>query len=247
MSEIKPICAVVKELLKQNKLTDLDIAKELKMSEANIKRIFSTHNFTLERLEAICNIMKMSLTDLFQIIEKQKVLPTKLTEEQEKVLSSDTKLLLVAVCTRDSWSVQDIITHYQISEHECIQLLAKLDQLNIIQLLPENEYKLLIDPDFRWSPDGPIEKFIGTEVIREFMSSRFGGENSFRFYMRGTYSQSSIDIIQHKLNELTKDVAMLNRDDAILPLEHRQHVGLLVAMRPWEVARFARLRHPDTH
>ncbi|MCP3672850.1 MAG: helix-turn-helix transcriptional regulator, partial [Gammaproteobacteria bacterium] len=108
MSEIKQISRTLKELLRQNKLTYRDVARQLEMSEANIKRIFSTDNFSLERLESICNIMKISLSDLFQIIEKQKVLPTKLTEKQEEVLSSDTKLLLVAVCTRDSWTIEEI-------------------------------------------------------------------------------------------------------------------------------------------
>jgi len=74
------------------------------------------------------------------------------------------------------------------------------------------------------------------------MTSGFKGENNFRFYLRGTYSQSSIDIIMRKLNQLTKEAALLNQEDAKLPLENRRHMGLLMAMRPWEFSLFEQLR-----
>jgi DNA-binding Xre family transcriptional regulator len=223
-------------------MTYKDVAQHLSMSEANIKRIFSTQSFSLDRLEEMCGLINMSLSDLFLIAEKQSDQLTQLTIEQEQELVSDNKLFLVAVCVRDSWSFAEIINYYQVTKHECIRLMAKLDKLKILQLLPDNEYKLLIAQDFKWIPNGPLERYISKEVIAQFITDRFQGDNSFRFYLRGTYSQSSIDIIQRKLNQLTKEAALLNQEDAILPLENRQHMGLLVAMRPWELSLFAGLR-----
>jgi len=242
MSQIAQISTTLKKLLRQQNVTYKEIAQHLSMSEANIKRIFSTRSFSLDRLEEICNIINISLSDLFLIAEKQQDQLTQLTVEQEKELVSDTKLFLVAVCVRDAWPFKEIIRHYQLTEHECIRLLAKLDKLKMIQLLPNNEYKLLIAQDFRWIPDGPLEQYMASEVISQFMASGFNDEHSFRFYLRGTYSPSSIEIIQRKLNQLTKEAALLNQEDAKLSLDSRKHIGLLVAMRPWELSRFAQLR-----
>ncbi|WDD99381.1 helix-turn-helix domain-containing protein [Thalassomonas actiniarum] len=242
MSQIKQISSTLKKLLRQQNITYKEIARHLSMSEANIKRIFSTHSFSLERLEEICNIINISLSDLFLIAQKQQDQLTQLTIEQEQQLVSDTKLFLVAVCVRDAWPFREIIRHYQITELECIRLLARLDKLKMIQLLPNNEYKLLIAQDFRWIPDGPLEQYMAREVISQFMASGFNSEHSFRFYLRGTYSQSSIEIIQRKLNQLTKEAALLNQEDAKLSLDSREHIGLLVAMRPWELSRFAQMR-----
>ena len=242
MSQIKEISVTLKKLLRQKHITYKDIALQLAMSEANIKRIFSTQSFSLERLEQICHLINISLSDLFLITQKQETQISQLTVEQEKELITDTKLFLVAACVRDSWKFSEIISHYQITEHECIRLLAKLDKLKMIQLLPNNAYKLLVAQEFRWIPDGPLEQNIASEVFGEFMNSRFKSENSFRFYLRGTYSQSSIDIIQHKLDQVSKEAATLNQKDAELPLDSRQHIGVLVAMRPWELARFSKLR-----
>ena len=132
MSEINQISNTLKDLLRQQNVTYKDIAKDLSMSEANIKRIFSNESFSLDRLEDICGIINISLSDLFLIIDKQKELQTQLTVEQETQLISDTNVFLVGVCVRDSWTFDEILEHYEISEHDCIRALAKLDKLKMI-------------------------------------------------------------------------------------------------------------------
>ena len=242
MSQIKQITTTLKQLLKQHKITYRMIADELDMSEANIKRVFATNSFSLERLEQICNIINLALSDLFTLSEKQQLQLTELTLEQEQELIENPKLLLVAVCVRDYWRFEEIIEHYDIDVHECIRLMAKLDKIKLIQLLPNNNYKLLIAQDFRWIKNGPLERFMEKEVLSRFMASKFDGKDCFRFYLRGRYSQSSIDIIQRKLNLITKEAAELNIEDSNLPLEKRKHMGMLFAMRPWEPSLFEQFR-----
>ncbi len=242
MSQISQVNKTLKQLLRQQQLTYKDIAAKLEMSEANIKRIFSTQSFTLQRLEQLCDILQMSLSDLFALTEKQVQQISQLSTEQENELLADPKLLLVAVCVRDSWKFDEIIEYYDIDKHQCIQLLARLDKLKIIDLLPNNHFKSLIAQDFRWIPGGPLEKFMEQEVLVKFMAPKQNEKWLFRFYLRGRYSQTSIDIIQRKLNQLTKEAAVLNVEDADLPLNKRQQIGLLMAMRPWEPSLFENMR-----
>lgn len=245
MSQIKQIANTLKQLLKQHKITYRIIAQELAMSEANIKRVFATNSFSLERLEQICNIINLTLSDLFSLSEKQQQQLTELTLEQEQELIENPKLLLVAVCVRDYWRFEEIIEHYDIDVYECIRLMAKLDKIKLIQLLPNNNYKLLIAQDFRWIKNGPLEQFMEKEVLSRFMASSFDGKDCFRFYLRGRYSQSSVEIIQRKLNQITKEAAALNIEDSDLPLEKRKHMGMLFAMRPWEPSLFEQFRRPQ--
>lgn len=244
MSQIKQVTETLKLLLKQRKLTYRDVAKQLKMSEANVKRLFASRSFSLQRLEELCQILQLSLSDLFTMVEKTEEQLTELTLEQEQELIDNPKLLLVAVCVRDAWSFDDIIEHYDIDQFEAIRLMAKLDKINLIQLLPNNNYKLLIAQDFRWIKNGPLERFMETEVMNRFMASKFDGEDSFRFYLRGRYSQGSITVIQRKLNQITKEAAQLNLEDASLPINKRKHMGILFAMRPWEPSLFEQFRKP---
>ncbi|GAB5381048.1 MAG: helix-turn-helix transcriptional regulator [Aliiglaciecola sp.] len=242
MSQISQISATLKNLLKQQQLTYRDVASKLEMSEANIKRIFSTNSFTLERLEEICDLLQINLSDLFLITQQQVEKLTQLSQEQENQLLSDPKLLLVAVCVRDGWTFDELIEHYDIDQYECTRLLAKLDKLKIINLLPNNHYKLLIAQDFRWIPGGPLEKFMEQEVMVKFMAPKKDEQWNFRLYIRGRYSQTSIEIIQRKLNQLTKEASELNQEDSSLPLDQRQHMGILMAMRPWEPSLFENMR-----
>lgn len=242
MSQITTLCDTLKQLLKARNITYKDLAQALDLSEANIKRVFSSQSFTLERLEQICGLLELSLSDLFLLNTQKEHRLTQLTQEQEEELIADKKLLLVAVCARDGWSFNDMITHYQISEHECIRLLARLDKLKMLQLLPGNKYKLLIAQNFRWIPGGPLERFMNRDVIVEFMEGDFSQEQAFRFYMRGSYSAASAAIIKNRLNQLTQEAAALNQADAKLPLDKRQHLGLLLAMRPWELKMFEAMK-----
>jgi len=246
LSQIKQVANTLKQLLKQQKMTYRLVAQELAMSEANIKRVFATNNFSLERLEQICNVINLSLSDLFALSEKQQQQLTELTLEQEQELIENPKLLLVAVCVRDYWRFEEIIEHYDFDLHECIRLMAKLDKIKLIQLLPNNNYKLLIAQDFRWIKNGPLERFMEKEVLTRFMASSFDGDDCFRFYLRGRYSQSSVEIIQRKLNQITKDAAELNIEDSDLPLDKRKHIGMLFAMRPWEPSLFEQFKRLTT-
>lgn len=242
MSQITSLCDTLKHLLKSRNITYKDLAQALDLSEANIKRIFSSQSFTLERLEQICGLLELSLSDLFLLNTQKEHRLTQLTQEQEEELIADKKLLLVAVCARDGWSFNDMITHYHIGEHECIRLLARLDKLKMLQLLPGNKYKLLIAQNFRWIPGGPLERFMNRDVIVEFMEGDFSQEQAFRFYMRGSYSAASAAVIKNRLNQLTQEAAALNQADAKLPLDKRQHLGLLLAMRPWELKMFEAMK-----
>jgi transcriptional regulator with XRE-family HTH domain len=245
MSQIKLISDTLKLLLKQQQITYKDIAKHLKMSEANVKRVFSNEQFSLQRLEQICEIIHLSLCDLFILVEQQQPLLSQLNEAQERELMNNSKLFLVAVCVRDGWSFTEIIDQYTISEHECIQLLARLDKLNMIQLMPNNKYKLLIAQDFKWIPGGPLETFIEKQVLGKFLEGDFNQPDSFRFYLRGTYSDATITLIQRRLHQLTKEVASLNQQDNELPLTQRRSVGLLMAMRPWQLGLFNSLKREN--
>ena len=242
MNELTEIFATLKQVLKQQNLTYKALAAKLEMSEANVKRMFSQQQCTLSRLEEICHIAGLRLSDLFVLVENNKHKLVNLTEEQEKELIANPKLFLAAACLRDGWSYEDIIKSYDIDEFECIRLMARLDKLKIIQLLPNNQYKMLISQDFHWIPNGPLERFMAQNGIPQFLNGNFLGDDSAKIYIRGTFSPASIDIIKTKLQLLKKEAALLNQEDTQLPISKRQHVGILLALRPWELPLFKSLR-----
>jgi len=232
----------LKRALKQQGLTYADVASRLAMSEANVKRMFAAKRFTLDRLEAICKIMQLELSDLFQLYEESRQKINHLTEEQEEDLVSDAKLLLVAVSVRNRLTFEEIVANYQISESECIRCLARLDRLKLIDLLPNNRIKLRIDDDFRWLPNGPIDRFFEKQIKNQFLKSQFTGEHEKRLFLFGLVGDTAAQIMMNKMQALSKEFMDLHRADAQLPLEKRHNIGVMIAMRPWELGVFEPLR-----
>lgn len=242
MAQTAALIETLKQALKTNRLTYAEVARRLDMSEANVKRMFATKRFSLDRLEEVCQLMQMELTDLFILYEESRQRITQLTKEQEEELIKETKLLLIAVSVRNRLSFEEIISNYAIKETECIQALARLDRLKIIDLLPGNRIKLRIDEDFRWLPNGPIERYFEKQVQSHFLKSGFQGEQKQRLFLFGLLSDASVEVLNNKLLALAKEFGELHRQDAKLPLGKRSNFGLMLAMRPWELEAFKPLR-----
>lgn len=242
MAQTEALIDTLKQALKNQRVTYSDVAEKLDMSEANVKRMFATKRFTLERLEDVCRLIQLELSDLFQLYEESRKRITTLTKQQEKELISDTKLLLVAVSVRNRLTFEDIVSNYDISNTECIRHLAKLDKLKIIDLLPNNRIRLRIDEHFHWLPDGPIERFYEKQIQNQFLKSTFSGELDQRRFLFGLLSDASTQIMHNKIRLLAKEFAELHRHDADLSLEKRHNIGFMLALRPWDLDVFVPLQ-----
>lgn len=244
MSQIKAVVDTLKRVLKARGLTYADVARALGISEASVKRLFSAgmEAMTLARLEAVCVLVGMTLGELLHETEMAKTQIAHLTPEQEVEVVADLRLLLVAICARNGWRFQDIVREYVISEPECVRLLVRLDRLGLLELQPGNRIRLRVAKDFRWLPGGPIERFFERSVQREFLEGDFDSDPALRLYVSGPLSAGSVEGLRRRLHRLAVEFAELEAEDAAQPLSARQNVGLLVAMRPWELGAFQALR-----
>ena len=138
MSQIVAVVDALKRALKARKLTYAQVARELKMSEASVKRMFSSQHFTLERFEQICQFAGLGLTELAREVDSEKNYIVHLTLEQEREVVGNMRLFLVAVCALNHMSLEQILGIYDIPKTECIQLLLKLDRIKFLELMPNN-------------------------------------------------------------------------------------------------------------
>ncbi len=234
MEGTERLIATLKLALKEKKLTYGEVATGLDMSEANVKRMFSANRITIDRVEAICRLLEMELSDLFNMYEDSRKKISHLTVEQEQELVADTKLLFAAVCVRNHLSFQDIISHYSVEESELIQSLAKLDRIKIIDLLPNNRIKLRVAENFHWIPHGPIEKFYEKNIEREFLKGGFDHTDNPRMFFSGLVSENSRVILLESMKSLSDEFHQLQKRDSELPIDKRINIGVLVALREWE-------------
>ena len=242
MSQVTALLKTLRRELKAQGFTYADIAVQLRLSESSIKRMFSESKLSLERLDALCQVAGLEISDLTQKMSEERKRIDMLTEQQEREVAEDSKLLLVAICVLNLWTFKEVIEAYKLTEHECVQLLAKLDRLKVIELLPLNRFRLSVANDFRWIPNGPIQRFFRTEVQPDFMKSTFSGPGEKMVFRNGMLSRGSNATMMKKVEKLVAEFKELHDEDAGLPLKERFGSSVLVAMRPWELEHFRKLR-----
>lgn len=239
MAQTSLIINTLKKTLKSHGKTYADIAKHLKLSEASIKRMFAQQSFSLNRLDDICHIMDMEITDLIQQVNEATAHQiSELSDEQEKELVSDLALLVVTISVINHWTMDDILSAYGFSEAECIQLLAKLDRLNIIELLLNNKIKIKISPNFKWRKNGHIQRFFRNNIEAEFFNSKFGLPQEKLVVLNGMLSHESNAIFQRKLDRLAREFNEMTKDDSTLPMEQRFGYTSVLAVRDWRFSVF---------
>jgi DNA-binding Xre family transcriptional regulator len=242
MAQSKDLAAALKTALKAQRLTYAGVAKGLGLSEASVKRLFASGNFTLQRLEQICAMLHMEISDLSELAVEQAPKFTALTPAQEEALLSAPKLLLMAYLVLSHWRFGEIIAVFAISETEAISLLAQLDRLGLIQLLPGNRIKLLTTPNFTWRKDGPVQQFLEKSVLPEYLRNSFRAPGENMKFVGGLLSRASLQRLHQSVDKLAREFDELVEADAVLPLSERNSCAALLAVRPWEFSQFARFK-----
>ncbi|MET0081328.1 MAG: helix-turn-helix transcriptional regulator [Candidatus Thiodiazotropha lotti] len=204
MAQTLQLIDTLKRTLKAHGLTYADVAQHLDLSEANVKRLFAKRRFTLERLDQVCQLMELEISDLVQEMNERTgaMAISELSLDQEAEIAGNLELLLVTVCVLNRWTLDEIIARFHISEHRCIQHLAKLDRLRLIELLPKNRVKLLIARNFKWQENGPIQRFFQDKIEAEFFASRFDHVNERLIVMNGMLAESSNQVLHFTLEHL---------------------------------------------
>ncbi|MGB1009645.1 MAG: helix-turn-helix domain-containing protein [Thiolinea sp.] len=235
MPQTTELLQTLKKLLKRNNKTYADVASHLLLSEASVKRLFSEQNISLQRLDAICTLLDLEISDLVREMESERTQPiSELSFDQEKEIADDLYLLMITVYVLNRWSMADIIHYYKLSEAECIRYLAHLDRIRIIELQPGNRIKLLVAPNFKWRDDGPIMRLFLSQIEREFFRTNFDKASQSLVVLNGMLSNASNTLFQRKMTQLAKDFDALSKDDAHLPIGERKGSTLLLAIRDWD-------------
>jgi DNA-binding Xre family transcriptional regulator len=242
MSQASQLIDLVKRAVRERGLTYADLARGLGVSESSVKRIFSKRRLTLERLEHICILIELEIADLLELAHASEGRFSELTEAQERSLVANERLLLVGLLALSDWTAEQIVATYRLTQAEVVKLLVKLDGLGIIDLMPGNRIKLRLARGFSWRKGGPLQQFFEAHVQERFLDSSFHGPGELRLVVHGSLSDHSNALLQQRLRKLVEEFGDLAGEDRRLKHMARSGTTMVVAIRPWELGIFTRLR-----
>src|SRR6478736_5307608 len=118
MSTTVDLIQALKNELKYARMTYADLARSLDMAECSDKRMLAKGDMPLTRLDAVCGALKIDFAELARRVADAQTLLKELTQEQERAVVKDKKLLLCAICVLSQWTLEQITAAYRISEAE---------------------------------------------------------------------------------------------------------------------------------
>ena len=242
MAQTSRIIETLKVQLKKQGITYRELAHTLGLSESAVKQMFSSGDMNLSRLDKICDILSMDISDLVSVMEASSERLTSLTLAQEQQLITNPKLLVIAYCVINHWTIEQIISTYEIEEPEAIKLLVQLDRMSLIELLPGNRAKVLVASNFDWLPNGPIETFFRKEAQGPFFDSSFDGDGCVRLVKSGDISASSRQNMCDRLAAIGQHFDDLVIAESKLSFEQRNGTTVVLAIRNWEFEAFKSLK-----
>lgn len=242
MSTTADLITTLKRELKAAQMTYADLAAALDMAESSVKRMLAKGDMPLSRIDAICRALKLDFAELARRVADAQPLLMELTQEQEKAVVADKKLLLVAICVLSQWTLEQIVASYRLSEAEGIKYLAQLDRIGIIELRPLNRYRLKLAKAFRWRPHGPVMNYFRENALLDYFSGGFDGPGEGVLLVHGSVSRSLAPGFLERMQRVAQDFAQQHQTDQKLAEKDREGYTLLLAMRSWEFGAFAALR-----
>lgn len=241
MARSAKLIETLKTQLRAKGLNYRDLAKHLSLSESAVKQMFSAGNFSLSRMDAICEILHIELTDLAQLAEASEKRIDQLSLENERALIADMKLLLAAYAAANHWRFDEIMGRYQFTETELTRYLVKLDRMKMIELQAGNRMKLLISSNFSWHTNGPIEQFFRKQVQTRFLDSSFSEDGDLRLVKNGEITLKSRIQLAERLSAIGDYFDELGHNERNLRKDARDGTSMVLAIRKWEFLAFKEL------
>lgn len=242
MSTTQDLVTALKKELKSAQMTYADLAQAMGMAESSVKRMLAKGDMSLSRVDDICRALRLDFAELAKRVADAQPLLREMTQEQERAVVADKKLLLVALCVLSQWTLEQITAHYRFTDAEGIKYLAQLDRIGIIELRPLNRYRLKLAKTFRWRPHGPVMNYFREHAVLDYFSGGFEGPGEGLLMVHGSVSRTLAPLFLERLQRVAQDFAQQHQTDQKLAGKDREGYTLVLAMRSWEFEAFAPLR-----
>jgi DNA-binding Xre family transcriptional regulator len=70
MSQTRPLIDTLKQELRKQRITYKQVSEVLELSETSVKRLFSEEAFSVKRLDKVCALLHLDISDLVHLMER---------------------------------------------------------------------------------------------------------------------------------------------------------------------------------
>lgn len=142
-TEFRMVISALKRALRDRGMTYADLGKKLNLSESGTKKIFASKDCSFQRLTQISKALGFKVSDILDEVENAQMTRVRFSNTQQQYLLKNRQAFSFFVkLVVERQPLNEIKREFRLSENQTFKLLKKLDELGLIQLLPENAIKL---------------------------------------------------------------------------------------------------------
>jgi DNA-binding Xre family transcriptional regulator len=244
-SETARIVAGLKRVMKSRSVTYAQLARDIRLSEASVKRILSRATLSLQRLEQICRALDVSIQEITRLAAEHSAEAAELLSlEQESALAGDANLLACFYLLANGRTPREIGTELRADERQVRRWLVRLHALRLVELRSGLRARARTTTAIAWRKDGPVRRLYEKQVREEFLRSSFSGSGEAQHFRSAELSDASCRVFLRKLERLAAEFRDLAELDRSLPSREKRSVAVLLAARPWVFSMFESFRQP---
>ena len=237
MSDInKQALQIIKNKAKSLGLTQSELATKLGVSLPTIKRWYGGGTITLESLQLVVNEVGLTLAEVFSSLEQSTAKTFHYTKEQERFLSEHPDYLAYFDNLLRGLNPSQIQKKFRMSERKSIQYLSKLDKLKLIEWLPKNKIKLLVNGEPTWRVGGELDARLRNDIFKNFIEKE---QRSDAHFFLHDYLPEDRNEIARKIQELIEFAKRAN-SRAQFRIDDSQPVGFYVSLQSfrWDMDKY---------
>lgn len=223
----------LKDHLKLRGLSYKDLAVKWGISESSVKRVMSSKELLLSRIEQACEMMDLPVADFFKQVPYERQTDILfLTPDQELKLSKDAEATHYFLMLQQGKTVTEIIREYSLSEEKNIKILTSLERWGLIEVHPNQRIKRNYLGQLRFRKEGPLGRQIEKAARTQFLDNEFSREDQYFTFLNLNLKPGDSAKLRLKFQDMFKELVAESDQNLLHP--NQQEFGLMMAIRQWE-------------
>ncbi len=217
----------LKSVLKRRKVSYIEVASVLNLSESSVKRLFNAKDGQFSKVEALCEWLGITIADLISIHENKNEETYTLTSKQEALFMKYPGAFQFYIeLIEYELTADEIKESYLLNDSSVTFYLNRLEEVGLIEVHPGNVVKDAIGQEVGISPTGELsKKLLKTSMDGIYdITLKMMGENGDRVLgKKGTvmtgellFSVTSAAEIYKEYEELNQKLAHVSARDCRL-------------------------------
>jgi len=237
-TDAKKLLRTLREVLKSKNFTYALLAQKLDVSEVTVKRIFSTQNCNLQTIFQICDVVGISFFDLAALSNQEQEKDYVLTDEQEKFFATNPAFFGILRSLHRGTNPNTIAKQWGLNQQRLFRVLRKLEQLNLLEVLPQNQVRMKTLGNLRFQHQGPLARKILRPQILQFLDHVDDVLKNDDVCLHS----AEVELSPAHISELVEEIHALGakyrarafRDKNLLATDNLQSVRWLFAFAPYQ-------------